>query len=258
MPIKGIDKRRCNICQECIKECVMSRFSLDEEENKISFNSENCILCGHCIAICPENAILYDDMKDTVLDIEEPSDSLSHDVLFKLIRSKRSVRRYKSKIVPNEIIEKIIESMRYAPTAINSRNLKCIIISGRKNIEEFTDSIIESIISEKEKENLKKSRVEGMNPFFYNAPHILILHSKNGWGEINATIAITYAMLYAETLGLGSCWIGGIQKFFMNNKEKSKKILSIDDVIVGIMIFGYPAVKYKRAPPRPPLEVKEA
>ncbi|MHA2131367.1 MAG: nitroreductase family protein, partial [Promethearchaeota archaeon] len=167
-----------------------------------------------------------------------------------------SVRRYQNKLVPNEIIQKIIETIRYAPTAINLRTIKCILISGKEKISEFTDSVIDSIKSEKEKTELKKMREEGLNPFFYNAPHVLILHSKNGWAEIDATIAITYAMLYAESVGLGSCWIGGIQKLFIGNKDISEKIIGNSDKVGGIMIFGYPSVKYYRAPPRPPIKLE--
>jgi len=256
MPILGINSEKCTNCQQCIPECPTKNFSIDENQNEVIFSNSRCILCGHCIAICPENAILYEDMKDIAVNFEELSDSNSHEALFKLIRSKRSVRQYQNKQVPHETIEKIVESIRYAPTAINLRTLKCIIISSKKKIGEFTDSIIDSIESEKDKVSLKKMREKGINPFFYNAPHILILHSKNGWGEINATIAITYAMLCAESLGLGSCWIGGIQKYLLENKEKAKDILDVVDNIVGIMIFGYPAVQYKRAPPRPPIETK--
>jgi nitroreductase/NAD-dependent dihydropyrimidine dehydrogenase PreA subunit len=257
MPIMGIDYTKCSQCKYCIDECPTKNYSLEEEEKKVIFKPKACILCGHCIAICPENAVLYEDMRDIPLEFEEPIDFLLDEALFKLIRSKRSIRRYKSQKVPHEIIEKIIESIRYAPAAINLRNLKSIIISGKKKIEEFTYSIIESMESGKQKENLKKSVENGINPFFYNAPHILMLHSKNGWGEVNATIALTYAMLYAETLGIGSCWIGGIQKYFLGNREVTERILGISNKICGMMIFGYPAVKYHRSPPRPPLEVNE-
>jgi nitroreductase/NAD-dependent dihydropyrimidine dehydrogenase PreA subunit len=256
MPILGINDETCTNCQQCISECPTRNFKIDEKHDKPIFNKTQCILCGHCIAICPENAIIYEDMKGVALDLEKLIDIPSPDALYKLLRSKRSVRRYQSKSVPNNIIEKIIESIRYAPTAINLRTIKCILISGKEKIDEFTDSIIASIKSEKDKTGLKKLREKGINPFFYNAPHILILHSNNDWAEIDSTIALTYAMLYAEVFGLGSCWIGGIQKLFAGNKEISERIIGSSNKVGGIMIFGYPSVKYKRAPPRPPIEIK--
>ena len=63
-------------------------------------------------------------------------------------------------------------------------------------------------------------------------------------------------MLCAESLSLGSCWIGGVQTFLNENKEIQKNLFGMDDKIRGIMILGYPKVKYFRVPPRPPIETK--
>ena len=256
MPITGIDYTKCSQCKQCVNECPTNNYSLDEEKEKVLFNPKSCILCGHCIDICPENAILHENMKGSVIEYKDTSTINSQETLFNVIISKRSIRKYKNKEVPKDILDKVIDSMRYAPTAMNLRSLKCLLISGDQKIREITENIIDTMESDKEKEIYRKRIEDGMNPFFYNAPHILLLHSKGGWGEIDATIAITYAMLFAETLGLGSCWIGGIQKYLSEKKERAEKALGITDNICGIMILGYPAVKFHRSPPRSPLKVK--
>ncbi|MFW9998750.1 MAG: nitroreductase family protein [Candidatus Hodarchaeota archaeon] len=255
MPIKGINVDRCNLCKECIKECPMDNYN--SPNNEINFNnSRRCILCGHCIAVCPENAIIYENMNDTTLEFEEPSELISYEAIYRLIRSKRSIRHYQNKKVPRDIIEKVIDCIRYAPIAMNKRTLKCLVISDETKINDLIDSIIDAIESEEERGEYKKKRKENIDPFFYKAPHIMILHSKNDWDSKNAVIAITYAMLGAETLGLGSCWIGGVQIFLNENKEIARNLFGINDEIFGIMIMGYPSVIYYRAPPRPPIETK--
>ncbi|MEE9378121.1 MAG: nitroreductase family protein [Candidatus Lokiarchaeia archaeon] len=256
MPIKGIDIEKCDLCNECIKECPMGNFS--KPKGKIIFDSSrSCILCGHCIAVCQKNAINYEDMKDIVFNFEKISELQSFDAMYKILRSKRSIRQYKNQKVPKDIIEKVIDCIRYAPVGLNKRTLKCLVISDEEKINELIDTIIETIDSKEERENYKKKRTENIDPFFYNAPHLFILHSNNNdWDSKNAVIAITYAMLGAETLGLGSCWIGGVQIFLNENKEIVKNLFGIDDEIFGIMILGYPKVKYYRAPPRPPIETK--
>ncbi|MFX1280064.1 MAG: nitroreductase family protein [Promethearchaeota archaeon] len=256
MPITGIDFAKCSICKQCIKECPTNNYSLDEKRQKVVYNLKSCILCGHCIAVCPEDAILYENMKSRVFAIEDPTITTSQKAIHNLIASKRSIRRYKNKEVPQDVLDKVFDSMKYAPTAMNLRTLKCRLISGNQEIKEFSMRIIDTIESEKERKAYKDRLEEGKNPFFYDAPHILILHSKDSWGVVNATITITYAMLYAETLGLGSCWIGGIQQYLVESKERTKKILGISDRVCGIMILGYPAVKYYRVPPRAPIRVK--
>ncbi|UCC18956.1 MAG: nitroreductase family protein [Promethearchaeota archaeon] len=252
MVIKGIDIDRCNLCRECIKECPLGNFNKSNEDI-IFDNSENCILCGHCIAVCQNNAIIYEDMKDVAFHFDDPFEIQSFDTIYKLLRSKRSIRQYKNQEVPKEKIEKIIECIRYAPVGMNKRTLKCLIITNEVKRNELIDSIIDAIDSEEEKEEYRRKRREKIDPFFHNAPHILVLHSNNDWDSKNAIIGITYAMLGAETLGLGSCWIGGVQMFLNEKKQIKKKLFNMEDEIFGIMIFGYPAVKYFRAPPRPPI-----
>jgi nitroreductase/NAD-dependent dihydropyrimidine dehydrogenase PreA subunit len=254
MPIEGIDVNRCNFCKSCVRECSLGNFSILSEEKQIKFDpSQDCILCGHCIAVCPEKAIKYEDIKGIAVDIEEPILSITNKQLNKLLLSKRSVRQYKNKKVPIEIIKEIINSMSLAPVAMNKRSLKCLVISDNQKINELIDSIIDAIEEVEERDEYKEKREKGIDPFFYKAPHILILHSNNNWDNTNATIAITYGMLYAETLGVSSCWIGGVKMFLNENKEIKERVLDIKDKIYGFMIFGFPTVKYYRAPPRLPI-----
>ena len=65
MPIIGIDYEKCNSCRMCIQEC-RKRFLLEESKNKVYFEDidNSCSLCGHCIAVCPEDAILYENFGD--------------------------------------------------------------------------------------------------------------------------------------------------------------------------------------------------
>ncbi|MHA2394014.1 MAG: nitroreductase family protein [Promethearchaeota archaeon] len=256
MPIKGINIEKCSVCKSCIRDCPTKNYRMDDTEKQIVFNDSNCVLCGHCIAVCPENAILYKDMQGNVLDSKESSKPPTYETLHQLMVSKRTIRQYKNKKVPDELLQKVLDSMSSAPTAMNARTLKCIVVSDKQKIKEFTNAVIDTIGSEEERVGYKKKLEQGPNPFFYNAPHILLLYSKSSWGVTDAPIAITYGMLSAETLGLGSCWIGGIQRYLMKNKEIQKKIFGIEDDIHAIMILGYPAVKYYRNPPRSSIETK--
>jgi nitroreductase/NAD-dependent dihydropyrimidine dehydrogenase PreA subunit len=257
MPIEGIDTDKCNFCKSCVKECPLENFSITTEERQIEFDSsQDCILCGHCIAVCPEKAIKYKDLNGDAVDFGEPIYTISNQELKKLFLSKRSIRQYKNKDVEKETIEQIIKCMSYAPVAMNKHSLKCLAISDKQKINELIDSIIDAIEEVEERDVYKKKRENGIDPFFYKAPHILILHSNNDWDSTNAIITITYAMLYAETIGIGSCWIGGVQMFLNENKKIKEKVLGIKDKIYGFMIFGYPAVNYYCSPPRPTIPTK--
>ena len=144
MPITGINLKLCTNCGQCITECPMRMFRIDQTEKQIIFDdSEVCILCGHCIAVCPENAINFKDMKDNALDFEtfeDPAELIPYDVMHWFLRAKRSVRQYQRKKIPTDLIEKVIDSMRYAPTGANMRMLKCVILSDDEQIKSLSDS----------------------------------------------------------------------------------------------------------------------
>ena len=138
MPIKGIDIEKCTNCKLCLKECPASNLSMDEGEGRVIFNpSKPCIACGHCIAICPQNAIIYKGLKDEALSfegIQDPNKLISYETMYHLIRATRSIRQYKENKVPIETLEKVINSMRYAPTGGNFRQMKCLVISDTEKI----------------------------------------------------------------------------------------------------------------------------
>ncbi|MFW9824004.1 MAG: nitroreductase family protein [Candidatus Thorarchaeota archaeon] len=259
MPIIGIDIEKCSNCLECLRDCPTRNFSLNDQ-NQIVFQQKNCILCGHCVAICSENAIRHKDMGDDVLEFDldrEISTLVPYDSLNKLFRAKRSVRQYRSDPVPEDLIEKIIDSMRYAPTGANMRSLKCLVISSKERINQLTDAIINVLESSDTKEFFKSSRERGYDPIFYNAPLVLIIYSKNPYDTRNSTIAMTYSMISAETLGLGSCWIGYAHGILTDFPHICRNLTGIETYVLGVMTLGYPSVRYYRAPPRPPIQVRE-
>jgi nitroreductase/NAD-dependent dihydropyrimidine dehydrogenase PreA subunit len=260
MPIIGIDIAKCSNCKSCINECVFSNFSVDENNEEVIFDAtQGCILCGHCIIVCPENAIVYKDMKDEVVpfeSVQEPSSLVSYEKMHKLMRAKRSIRQYKKKKVPKEVIKKVLESMRYAPTGVNIRNLKCTIISDEKVIDRLSNLITDVVIQDSGETPLLKKKEQGIDPIFYHAPQVIILHSDKAEDIVNATIAITYGMLSAETLGLGTCWMGITRTVLNMKKEIREGVAGIRGVVLGVMTIGYPAVKYLRVPPRPELKTK--
>jgi len=233
---------------------------MDKVQKIVVFNESNCILCGHCISVCPESAIRYENMKDEVLEFERSQDFstfISYEAISKLFRAKRSIRQYKNEKVLEESIKKVINSMSYAPTGANMRTLKCLILSSKEKINQLTDSIIDVLESSDTRALFKSSREKGYDPIFYNAPHVLIIYSKNPWDTRNSTIAMTYGMISAQTLGLGSCWIGYAHGILTEYTNICKKLTGIETYVLGVMTLGYPAVKYFRAPPRPPIHVRE-
>jgi len=269
MSVIGIDKERCSDCKQCIQECGRGYFSVGEN-GTVLFNEKlkTCNLCGHCIAICPEEAIKTEGLDDveTFPGIDSPQDIVDSVNLLRLLKAKRSIRHYKKKKVPKELLEKIFEAMRYAPSASNARKWRYVILSDPEKIKALEIEIAKASYaymgfqSAEQAVKYFKSIERGI---FYNAPHLIVLYYRIvekstvmvGLRANDAGIALTYGMLEAESLGLGTCWIGLIQGAVPMNKE-ILKILGIKGMVLGAFTLGYPAIKYRRTVPRPPLKIK--
>ncbi|MFW9875953.1 MAG: nitroreductase family protein [Candidatus Thorarchaeota archaeon] len=269
MSVIGINKEKCSNCRLCIQECGRGYFSVYKDKEVIfNENLSTCNICGHCIAICPENAIITKGLDDveTFPGIDSPESIVDSENLFRLLRAKRSIRHYKKKKVPEELIKKVFKAMRYAPSASNARTWRYVILSDPEKIETLSDEIVKTQYRymgfQSGEQALKYMKSIGRG-IFYNAPHVIVLYyrvvEKNtvmvGLRANDAGIALTYGMLAAESLGLGSCWIGMIQGAIPMNKE-ILNILGIKGMVLGAFTLGYPAVKFRRTAPRPPLKIK--
>ncbi|MHA1679469.1 MAG: nitroreductase family protein [Promethearchaeota archaeon] len=267
MPILGINEN-CIKCLECVKSCPSLLFRDDDATGKVIFEKTvgYCIECGHCIAICPEDAIEYENMRDDPFSFEGLANIGSivpYDSLYKLLRSKRSIRRYKTEPVESGLLKKVFEVMRYAPSGANTRDWKFRLVSDQELLKKLSSGIQDAFM---ENEALKNSYAlvfaeeekRGMaDPIFRGAPHVIFVSStmKSDMAALNAGIVLTYGMLAAESLGLATCWIGFTSMGFALNKDLLK-LAKIRGNFYGAVSIGYPAVKYLRCPPRPPLKVK--
>jgi nitroreductase/NAD-dependent dihydropyrimidine dehydrogenase PreA subunit len=290
LKIIGIDYEKCIACKECIEECP-SRLFYEEETKKISFKDPfgRCILCGHCLAVCPEEAVMAEESEGIYEfdEVKNPSKIVNIENLMKIIRARRSIRRFQDKAIPREEIEKILEAMRYAPSGSNLQNWHYIVITDPEKIQHFASEVMklfylvkkvlkikflvrwfvskttrELLLDPKTKhsmEQLISDYKAGRDVIFYKAPCVVILHSPE-YGNIagaDGGIALTHGMFAAQALGLGTCWIGFAQEALHRNKTL-RKWLNIPKgrKCYGVFVLGYPDVRFQRTPPRRELQVQ--
>ncbi len=263
MSISGIDYERCNNCNLCLSACHL--FIQDKELNKVVFNdpTDFCNLCAHCIARCPEDAILHEGMGEsyTYEGVNKPETIASYDTIYKFLRANRSIRRFKKEIVPNDLLKKVFGAMTQAPTAANARTESFSILSDREQIKKLNDAVIEELLKNpptKEKYgNLFKLLGKVFySPIYFDAPHIIFVDSpdKSENEANNIGIIITYGRLAAQALGLGTCW-NGWTTGAMRLNPKIRELANITGNSIGIFKLGYPAVKFYRSPPRAPKQI---
>ena len=131
--------------------------------------------------------------------------------VIKNIKERRSIRKYENKMVPKEIIEKIVEAGTYAPSGMGKQSSIIIAITNK----EIRDKL--------SKLNAKIMGAE-IEPF-YGAPVVLVVLSKKDVPTYiyDGSLVMENLMLAANSLKIGSCWIHRAKEEF--ETEEGKEIL---------------------------------
>jgi NAD-dependent dihydropyrimidine dehydrogenase PreA subunit len=111
-----IDRGKCTGCGLCVADCL--RHVLEVQESKAVVLSDDCLKCGHCLAVCPANAVRMIGIEDEIIEKGESSGMLNSESLKAHLKLRRSVRQYQRKPVEREKLEKIIEAGRLIHAAL--------------------------------------------------------------------------------------------------------------------------------------------
>jgi len=284
-----IDIANCTKCKECVKDCVAGLFYFDQDLLRLNDSFEDhCIECGHCEAVCPVNVIHLKFHEEGELEHSSVSEEVPmYNSFLNLVLKRRSIRRFKEKAIPKDLIEKLLEVGKYSPTGSNSENVyytvvqdKTIVGAISKHITNRVTQFANLLEDPKAREFLKKRRSEeeinlavenlpktkrqlerikqGIDFWCWNG-ELIVIHGDKTVGGIpsNTALAAANIMLAAETLGLGACSLGYLT-YFINESQTIRELIKIpNNHVVGYSLtMGYPNVKYKRIPARKPLRVQ--
>lgn len=184
--------------------------------------------------------------------------------ILKLIKTRRSIRKYKDKPIPKEKIDKILEAGIWGPSLTKFLGIqpwKFVVISDKDLIKEIYEIILKKskkagigvnillqssvntistasvLIAVYNTKGLKKIRDRYKE--IYTRFSKLIVKS-----ELSATsAAIQNMILVAQDLGIGSCWL--IIPLFC--EKDINKCIDTNDELVALLTLGYPAEKGKRS-----------
>jgi len=267
-----IDLNKCSKCGFCSRVCPAYIILFSKEEGPSVKFPEVCISCGHCIAICPTDAIIHPKMDISDFNpIINPN--ISYDQYLNLVRNRRSIRRFMKEPISDEDIEKILNSVRYIPTAENSQALKYLIIKDQNQLMEIKKSmyklmrklkrlldilfILKFLVPKRLQLGLKRlvetwekyGESGKEDPFLRQASTLIIIYAKksNRLRIWDAGIACQNIMFAAETLGIGTVLNGyhTISVQFSKSVRKASKLPKKHKILASICL-GYPAIKYNK------------
>lgn len=266
-PVRHVNPEKCTHCGRCFQSCPVAGYKWEKDTVPVPVGyggfEQACINCGNCIAVCPADAITiegtfhikagrykgmleqrmafpdplslgsdkaYADLKDDLTEVEQT------------IFTRRSNRLFKNKSVPREMIHRVLEAGRFAPSAGNCQPYQFIVLTDQNLIHELErramrvlrvlknmylakngqrsslKTFIFSLISYLKINKMDPRPITAMekadkqldDKMFFDAPVvILILKDKRGISnpDLDAGICAQNMVLAAHSLGLGTCYV---------------------------------------------------
>lgn len=261
----SIDNSKCQQCGICAKICPESCIGFTEGTNAF-LNGKNamfCMSCGQCEAICPSGAVQVQTEHIYSRDLDYNTPEITSEQLKKFLLSRRSIRRYRKESVETEVIEEIIDTTEYAPSAGNLHPINWIIISDPERIAHIAKTtFLTRYEAAQENPNLwfapyvewaKPAFERGEDPVCRHAPHLAVatVPSQNPFGLTDSVIALAHFEIAAHAHGIGTCWAGVVQVA----AEESEPLRELLGVPHGyrcgyVMMFGYPEFPFSHIPRR--------
>jgi nitroreductase/NAD-dependent dihydropyrimidine dehydrogenase PreA subunit len=259
MSLVTIDHSTCRRDGICSEVCPPALFEVDGEGFPVfrAGGDQDCIACGHCVAVCPHGAVLHETlpMKDT-LPIDHTL-AVSVPALNQLVRSRRSVREFRDEPVPQALVSEIIDVARWAPSAVNRQPVHWLVIQTPAEVKRLAGLVVDYLRQGNKLEPRYTRYIDlweqGKDPILRNAPHLAVIHAPDEWlwSSVDSTIALTQFELAAVAQGIGTCWAGFLMRA-ANGHPPLKEALGIpaDHSVFGALMYGFPRYRYHRVPPR--------
>ena len=154
------------------------------------------------------------------------------------IMARRSIRKYLDKPVEHEKLEVIVKCGINAPSGMNRQPWIVRVVEDQKLIADVTEVF-------KQENPEQVARDKDFKNMFRNAPNLIcVCTPSNGGGELDAGLLGENMMLAAQSMGLGTCCLGGPVRFLLSN-DKCKFFLDRLDIPADyklnyILAIGYP------------------
>lgn len=287
-----IDPATCTRCGACAHICPTEVLRL--EEGAVQIHAESmfgCIACAHCMMVCPTGSVRVEGRGVSPADLvplAPPEERADAEALGNLMQARRSVRHYAAGEPPRELLQRLVAMAATAPMGIPPWDVGCVIIQGRDRVQALAADIVSAYagflrlfrpwLLTLMRPFMKRAAYAQMQGFivplarayveerraghdrlFYDAPAVLLFHHSAYVDAGEAMLACTYAMLAAESLGLGSAMIGAAAPILTRQPTLCRKLgIPPGNRPAIALIVGYPEVHFRRGIRRRFSSVSEA
>jgi len=259
-----VDKEQCVGCGQCVKICHEHCMVL--VDNTVTIDYQFCSTCAQCIAVCPQQVLSWDGAVPVPFD---GSRLPSPEHLDELFRQRRTIRFFKEEKIDRKLLEEIVVYGICAPT--NNYDMRAIVIDDQETLAEFDQVHVQYTVR---MHNLlyrprivsMVARIVGLGGAYlqakpkieaiveaghsYQSPPaavVFIVGNKRVPLSVeSAQYALSNMIYYAQAKGIGSHLWGPGQLFYdRSNAIRERLGLQKRDHILGTVLLGYPAVKFR-------------
>ncbi len=281
-----ISNDKCTCCMLCVKDCAAAVW---KEENGVPRPAfpEDCTLCSHCLSVCPAGAIEHSGLDP--LQIKRIDKALVNpDAYETMVRGRRSIRHYRDREVPDDIIQKVIGLAGHTPTATNSQNVSYIVITDKELLKKISQTIFGFSVkvfnfTQRFPGNMIYTLIrafswseiiaryldpmpyymdetkKGRDLILHNAPALILVHAPKGknFSCENCNLAAANIMNFAYSLSLGTCYIGFLT-LYLKHSKKLRRLVHIPEnrMVYAALVMGYPAYGHARTASRNNLKIE--
>ena len=159
----------------------------------------------------------------------------------KILLERRSVRGYKEDLVPEEVLNEILEAGEYAPSGMGQQGTLMVVTQNPELVAKLS--------------KMNAAVMGSTSDPFYGAPTVIIVFSDSKMGTCveNGSLVMGNLMNAAHALDVDSCWIHRAKEVFDSEEGKElKKQWGVPDEYIGVghCVLGYRDCEYPAAKPR--------
>jgi nitroreductase/NAD-dependent dihydropyrimidine dehydrogenase PreA subunit len=286
-PMISIHREHCKKDGLCTRLCPVRIFTMRDGEIPSVDHTEECVLCGQCVAGCPSGAIVHGGFDIARFKRIEERAPVTPEAAYAFIAQRRSVRNYREESPPRELLEKIIGIAGFAPGSPHHRVgwvRHFTVVSGEAQMRQVRDMTVEylrklhklvtgfSIRMAARFDESARAGVAvgpdlamrlaehdaGRDAITYHAPAAIFAHAPIGSStpQVDCDAAMLAIQLLAHANGIGTCWNGLFQGAAAGDHVRGfTKLAELLQIPEGHRCYaaatvGYPAVRLHSVPPR--------